>query len=165
MGITSIRRMQAMMVWLFFSANLRDMIGQVKAPAMPDVVATIDSTATSTVLMWSSVRANRTAVPLTVATASERRNQATRNKTTCRSFAAVLIVFHNETHAKEIYAKNGKGLIMRPVTVILNGGPGRVRSHKAEGMENTSHHKPTKNRTRRSGIVCDERSGNTFLKL
>src|SRR2546421_3665242 len=105
MGMTSIRIMQAMIVWLFFNASLRDMIGQVKAPAMPDVVAVMERMAIGTVSMCSSVLAKRTAVPETVPIASERRNQAMRKQATCRNFAAAFIVFHKETQAKETYPR------------------------------------------------------------
>jgi hypothetical protein len=50
------------------------MIGQIKAPAIPDVVAIIDNMATAMVPIFSSVLAKRIAVPDTVATASESRN-------------------------------------------------------------------------------------------
>ena len=101
--MTSIRIMQAMIVWLFFSASLRDMIGQVKAPAMPDVMAVMERMAMGTVSMCSSVLAKRIAVPETVAIASERRNQAIRKIATCRNFAAAFIVLHKEIQAKETY--------------------------------------------------------------
>src|SRR4051795_12772039 len=105
MGMASIRIMQAMIVWLFFSASLRDMIGHITAPAIPDVIAVIERMAIGTVSMCSSVLPKRTAVPDTVAIASERRNQAIRKIATCRNFAAAFIVFHKETQAKETYPK------------------------------------------------------------
>lgn len=62
------------MVLLVFSLKRRDMIGQVKAPHIPDEVAVIDRSAIATVPIFSSVRAKSIAVPDTVAIASESRN-------------------------------------------------------------------------------------------
>src|SRR5436305_13462076 len=102
-GTNSIKTTQAMIVWLFLRASLRDRIGQLNAPAMPDVVAVMDRMAMETVLRCSSVLANRIAVADTVAMASERRNQPIRNMTTCRNLVAATMVFHKETQAKERY--------------------------------------------------------------
>lgn len=139
------------------------MIGHVKAPTIPNVVAVTESTAICTVLRFNSVRAKRTAVPETVATASDRRNQAIRKRTTCRSFAALLSVFHNDAQANEMYPSLKVAMIPRRGMDTVKGGPGRLRSHNAAGIEKAHHHKPTMNRTSRRGSVCDEGSGNVFL--
>lgn len=50
------------------------MRGQAKAPRIPDPIEVMERRAMGMVFMWSSVRAKRTAVPVMVAMASERRN-------------------------------------------------------------------------------------------
>lgn len=76
-------------------------MGQTKAPAMPELVAVMDKSAMETVPICSSVRANKIAVPETVAMASDSKNQEMRKITAWRSFAAILMVFHTETQANE----------------------------------------------------------------
>ncbi len=85
MGIISIRQMQQIIVWLAERLKYREIIGQTKAPAIPEEVAVMERSAIATVPIFNSVLANRIAVPETVAIASERRNHATRNTTHCRS--------------------------------------------------------------------------------
>jgi hypothetical protein len=97
----SIKRIQATMVRFVWRPNLRDIIGQQYAPAIPDAVAVMERRAMGTVPILSSVRAKRIAVPEIVATASDRRNQATRKITICFSLAATLIVFHRDSQANE----------------------------------------------------------------
>jgi hypothetical protein len=120
-------------------------MGQIVAPAIPDAVAVIDKMAIGTVPIRSSVRAKRIAVPETVAMASERRNQAMRKMTACRSFAATLTVFQRETHAKDVYARQER--IRPPEMPVLRGGPGRSLSHSEAGIVKTNHQMPTKRRT------------------
>ena len=79
-------------------------MGQRKAPAMPEDVTVILRIAIGTVPIFSSVRAKRMAVPETVATASERMNQAMRKMVIWRSFTATLTVFQTEPQAKTRYA-------------------------------------------------------------
>jgi hypothetical protein len=95
----------------------------VKAPAIPDEVAVIDNRAIATVPILNSVRAKSIAVLPIVAMASERRNQAMRNITTCRSLAATLMVFHSDPHANEVYVKHERKF--PPPEMALRGGPGR----------------------------------------
>jgi predicted ATP-grasp superfamily ATP-dependent carboligase len=99
----SMRMIQATMVWFVFKANRRDKIGHINAPAIPALVAVIDSRAMATVSIFNSVRANKMAVPEMVAMASERRNHAIRNITAWRSWKATFIVFQSEIQAKEMY--------------------------------------------------------------
>lgn len=129
------------------------MIGHKKAPAIPDSVAVMDSRATDVVLIFNSVRANRIAVPDTVATASDIKNHAIKNTITSRSFTATLIVFHNDFHANFIKYSQARHRLWAPVT--SNGGPGRVRSHRRLTMVNEPHHTPTRSSTSRVGRVPD----------
>ena len=88
---------RASIVWFDFSPKRFDMMGQVNAPAIPEVVAMIETTAMAVDAICSSVFAKRIAVPDIVAIASERRNQATRKIAACRNFTATLIVFQSDT--------------------------------------------------------------------
>jgi hypothetical protein len=129
-------------------------MGQKKAPAMPDDVAVMERIAIGTVPIFNSVRANRIAVPETVATASESMNQAIRKMTICRSLTATLTVFHTEPHANTRYANmvwNREGL----VSAVVRGGPGRGRIHSETGIVKQNHQSPTMNRTIRRGSVDD----------
>lgn len=132
------------------------MMGQRKAPAMPDEVAVIESKAVATVPILSSVLAKSMAVPETVAMESESKNHATRKRTTCRSLTAILIVFQTEDHAKITYVMTRP---RRPVVAfeLRSGGPGRSRSHKAHGIVNTAHHRPTRKSTSRNDVDADEK--------
>jgi hypothetical protein len=76
-----------------------------------------------------------------------------------------LTVLHSATHANETYPSPKADMIPFRETDILNGGPGRFRSHNAAGIEKVHHHKPTMNSTSRRGSVCDDGSGNAFLRL
>lgn len=156
-----------MIVWLVFNRNLREMIGQAKAPTMPEVAERMESSATPVVEICNSVLANRIAVPETVATASERRNQAARNTTTCRSLAAIFIVFHNDTQANVKYAKNERHLLPCFDIADLNGGPGLLRIWKLETRVNENHHNPTTKRTIRRGRVAenDDRGAFTMINM
>ena len=129
-------------------------MGQVKAPAIPDAVATIERTATATVPILNSVRAKRIAVPETVAMASESKNHATRKSSICRSLTATLTVFQSETQANDTYARYDRSLPPLDMAA-LRGGPGRLRSHIVDGIVNMNHHAPTRNKTKRSGSVDD----------
>ena len=71
-------------------------MGSEMAPKIPDVIVVMESKTTRMVDIWSSVFAKRIAVPEIVAIASESRNHAHRNNTTCFNFNAILIVFQNE---------------------------------------------------------------------
>lgn len=61
---------------------------QRKAPAMPEIVTMTLIRARAAGCICKEVLAKRTAVPLTVAMASERRNQAARKSRTSRSWRA-----------------------------------------------------------------------------
>src|SRR2546430_1623966 len=100
-GMISMSAMQATIVRFVRRAYRRDIIGQTKAPAIPELVAVMERSAMATVPILSSVRAKRIAVPDTVAMASERRNHAIKNITACRSFTAILMVLQRDAHAKE----------------------------------------------------------------
>jgi hypothetical protein len=128
------------------------MIGQKKAPAIPDEMAVMERRAIATVPILNSVRAKIIAVPDTVATASDRRNQAMRKITICLSFAATLMVFHNESHANEQYARNARNLPPRELEGT-RGGPGRGRSHTETGIVKENHQSPTRNKANRRGRV------------
>lgn len=71
-----------MMVRLVLQPNLRDIIGQIIEPAIPEQVAVMERHAIPTGDSWSSVLANIMAVEPTVAMASDRRNHAKRNNLT-----------------------------------------------------------------------------------
>ena len=71
---------------------------------MPDDVAVMDRIAIGTVPIFNSVRANRIAVPETVATASESINHAMRKMTICRSRKATLTVSQTDPQANIRYA-------------------------------------------------------------
>lgn len=158
----SMSAIHATIVRLVCKLNRREMMGHVKAPAIPDAVATIESRATATVPILSSVRAKRIAVPETVAIASESKNQATRKSSICRSLTATLMVFQSETQANTTYATYDRNL--PPLdTAALRVGPGRVRSHMEDGMVNVNHHNPTMNKTKRSGSV-DETDAFDMMK-
>jgi hypothetical protein len=146
--------MQVTMVRFVCRPKRLEIIGQKNAPAIPDAVAVIDKRAIGTVPILNSVLAKIIAVPEIVAIASDRINQAIRKITTCFSFAATLIVFQSDSQANETYAKNDRHL-PRFEIAFLRGGPGRVRSHKEEGIVNTNHQSPTKNKTIRRGRVDD----------
>ena len=88
--------------------------------------------------MCNSVRANRIAVPDTVAMASDSRNHATRKIQSWRSFAAVLIVVQSELQANVKYRKAAGTRLARDVRTD-SGGPGRSLSHNAPGMESTAY--------------------------
>lgn len=62
----------------------------------------MEMSAMAVVDICSSVLAKRTAVPLTVAMASERRNYDIRNSTICFNCTAILMVFQRLFQAKEI---------------------------------------------------------------
>lgn len=144
--------MQATIVRFVFSAYRREITGHTKAPAIPDDVTVMERSAIATVPILSSVRANKIAVPETVATASESRNQAMRKMTACLSFSATLMVFQRERHAKEIYARQERSFDV-PEIPVLRGGPGRSRSQSEDGIVNANHQTPTRKRTRRRGSV------------
>ena len=91
--------MQAIIVFLVGQLYLRESFGHKKAPAIPDIVDVMDSKATAIVPICNSVRANIMAVSDTVATASDKRNQAMRYTQQFRSFKAVLRVFQSELQA------------------------------------------------------------------
>lgn len=76
-----------------------EILGQMKAPKMPDEIAVMERSAMGTVPIFSSVRAKRIAVPETVAMASESRNHARRNMRTCFSLKASLMVWKSEVQA------------------------------------------------------------------
>ena len=69
---------------------------------MPEPIDVIESSAIAIVPILSSVRANRTAVPEMVATASESRNQLRRNIRVCRNPIAFKIVRQKERSEKEV---------------------------------------------------------------
>lgn len=144
-----------MMRWLVGSARRCWISGQVKAPAIAEVVEVMERAATATVPMCSSVRAKRTAVPETVATPSERRNQAMRKRTTWRSLKATLRVWKIEDQAKRRYARAERARLVCWAKALEMGGPGRGRSQSAVGIVRASHHAPTKKRTMRSGRVAE----------
>lgn len=144
-----------MMRWLVGSARRRWIGGQVKAPAIAEVVEVMERTATATVPMCSSVRAKRTAVLETVAMPSERRNQAMRKRTTWRSLKATLRVWKMEDQAKRRYARAERARLVCWAKALEIGGPGRGRSQSAVGTVKASHHAPTKKRTMRSGRVAE----------
>ena len=152
MGMISINTMQATIVRFVESEYRREMMGQKKAPAIPDPVAVMESRAMATVPIFSSVRANRIAVPETVATASDSRNQAMRKITIWRSLMETLTVFQTELQANVRYARIVRNRESLEIEVV-KGGPGRVRSHFEEGIVNANHHTPTRNRTMRRGSV------------
>lgn len=129
-------------------------MGQKKAPAIPLDVTVMDRMAIGIVPIFNSVRANRIAVPDTVAIASERMNQAMRKMTICRSLAAILTVFQTDPQANARYAmavRNLDGL----ESAVVRGGPGRGRIHSMTGIVKHNHQRPTKNKTMRSGSVDD----------
>lgn len=144
--------MQAIITFRAGRLNFADMRGQRKAPAIPDTVAVIERRAIATVPNFNSVRANRIAVPETVAMASERRNQARRKRTICRSLKAVFMVWKREVQAKRVYLYIPW---IREVEAVCegSGGPGRERSQREEGMVKVNQHVPTMKRTKRSGSV------------
>jgi hypothetical protein len=148
----SINAIQAPIVRFVFSAYRREMTGQTKAPAIPDDVAVIDKRAIATVPIFNSVRANKIAVPETVAIASESRNHAMRKITACLSLSATLMVFKRDIQAKDIYARQERSF-EAPGMPVLRGGPGRSRSHSEEGIVKANHQTPTRKRTRRRGSV------------
>ena len=75
------------------------MKAQEKAPITPAVVAITLMSPRASGFMCSCVFAYSTAVPETVAIASERRNQASKNSTMSLRRRASLIVLHNEAQA------------------------------------------------------------------
>lgn len=91
--------MQAMIVRFVGRWKRFEILGQMKAPKMPDDVAVMDRSAIWTVPIFSSVRAKRIAVPETVAMASESRNHARRNMRTCLSFKANFMVWKSDIQA------------------------------------------------------------------
>lgn len=146
--------MQSIIVWLDFSRSRRETTGHRKAPAMPDSVAVIDSSPTAVVLIFSSVRANKMAVPDTVAIASERRNQAMRKMITSRSLTATLAVFHNDFHANPISRSQMRHrLFLAAPFEEARGGPGLSRSHRRETIVKENHQIPTRRSTNRRGRV------------
>ena len=77
---------------------MREMKAHVKAPRTPAVVAITLMRPRSEGAIWSWVLAYRTAVPETVAIASESRNQAARKRTMSFKRRASLIVLHSDAH-------------------------------------------------------------------
>jgi len=123
----------------------------------------------ATVPIFNSVRANKIAVPDTVAIASERRNHAMRKMTACLSLMAIFRVFQSDNQAKEIYARQERNLDVFEIPVC-RGGPGLSRSQIDEGIVNTNHHTPTRNKTRRRGsvdetLVLDRRNRRRMLRI
>lgn len=84
------------------NAKCRWMRGQAKAPTIPEPIDVMDKRAMAMVPMCSSVRAKSTAVPEMVATASERRNHAIRNRIVWRRRIALRNVLQNERREKDV---------------------------------------------------------------
>lgn len=100
------------------------------------------------------VFANKTAVPDTVAMASDIMNQAARKSRTSRSCLARTTVRPRFTHE---YAKYPNQDLLRPSdpVTVSRGGPGLGRKHSPAGRVKMSHHSPTTKRARRSENVVE----------
>ena len=159
--------MMALLVWNPYRFEMR---GQAKAPAIPDAVAVMESRAIAIVPIRSSVRANKIAVPDTVATASDRRNHAIKNIPVCRRRAAVFTVFQTDDQAKIKYCKAvGKRLLR--ILLVFSDGPGRLRSQRAPGIVRTAQNNPTRKSTQRKGVDSEaklaffRRTNRTMLRI
>ena len=81
------------------SCSFRDMVAQEKAPMTPKMVTTILMAARAAGPISRVVLAKRTAVPLTVAMPSLRRNQAARKRSMSRRWRARRAVLPREDQA------------------------------------------------------------------
>jgi hypothetical protein len=91
-------QIQNKIVWLGLSLIYLDMRGQANAPTMPESVTTTVINAKAAGFISSDVFANNTAVPETVAMASESRNHPARNNSTSLSFRARMMDRPSDFH-------------------------------------------------------------------
>ena len=99
MGINSKMQIHARIVWWGRRPRPRDIIAQEKAPRTPAVVAITLMRPKASGFMCNWVFAYSTAVPETVAIASDRRNQATKKSVISLSRRASLTVRQSDIQA------------------------------------------------------------------
>jgi hypothetical protein len=115
---------------------------------MPDIVAMTLISARAAGFISSDVFANKTAVPDTVATASESKNHAARKSSTSLSLRARMMDRPRDFQEYVAYARTVRALLIR--CERCSGGPGRGRNQSAAGIVKIIHQRPMMKRTSRS---------------
>lgn len=139
------------------------MNAHVKAPSTPDVVAITLMRPKDVASMRSCVLAYKTAVPETVAIASDNKNHAAKNKTMSLRRRASFMVRHKDAQAYQIYRTHVRSSLGSLGLCERNGGPGRGRNHIAAGIVKMNHQAPIiNNTTRRENVVWCKRNMTTI---